>query len=71
MAELCQTCSIETYGEDSRDFVGLPASEAARTVLCEGCGLIHVDNHGARVRILLSADELQDMQKATAQLDRE
>ena len=51
MADFCQQCSIDTFGEDSRDLAGLIAEAEVRRgfcalVLCEGCGPTQVDHEG-------------------------
>lgn len=51
MSEFCKACSIDIFGEDSKDFVGITTKEAfaqglACVVLCEGCGPIQVDPEG-------------------------
>lgn len=51
MADFCQQCSIEHFGEDFGDFAVLVTEEAvkqdrAAIVLCEGCGPIAVDHKG-------------------------
>lgn len=54
MADFCRSCSIETFGEDSRDLAGLstPQDTAAGqfpVLLCEGCGPVQVDHEGRRI----------------------
>lgn len=50
MADFCKQCSIDIFGEDSKDFAGLLAdwedgpTDALLQVLCEGCGVTCVDN---------------------------
>lgn len=51
MADFCKECSIETFGEDFGDLVGVTPPEANdrkrwRITLCEGCGPIQVDHLG-------------------------
>lgn len=54
MADLCQQCSIEIWGEDSRDLADSSRiagrlagqSDTIYQALCEGCGLTWVDNAG-------------------------
>ena len=53
MADFCKACSIETFGKDYDDLVGLisaeEVSEGYRSpVICEGCGFIYVDDKGQR-----------------------
>ena len=53
MADLCQQCALDTWGEDIGDLAGLstPDDTAARRypiALCEGCGPIQVDHTGRR-----------------------
>lgn len=50
MAEFCEDCSQEIFGEES-DFKGIQTKEdtdngIATWVLCEGCGMILVDHLG-------------------------
>lgn len=53
MADFCLQCSLEVYGEDSRDLADfISVDEDGEIVdpyvlaLCEGCGYILVDNDG-------------------------
>lgn len=52
MADFCQQCSIEQFGEDFKDLAGLGGNsiilEEGRgyLALCEGCGSTLVDNEG-------------------------
>ncbi len=51
MADFCQQCLIESFGEDSGDLKGLSTEDDTKKgaypiVLCEGCGPIQVDHHG-------------------------
>lgn len=51
MADFCMQCSLDTFGEDSQDLVGItsPESNARKRwaiALCEGCGSIQVDHLG-------------------------
>lgn len=51
MADFCQQCSINLFGEDYKDLAGIThADQQAQgkyvCVLCEGCGLIQVDTAG-------------------------
>ena len=46
MAEFCQQCSIEIFGEDLGDFKGLAKTGFYVVVLCEGCGPAQVDPNG-------------------------
>jgi hypothetical protein len=51
MADFCQQCSIDLFGEDGGDLAGLvTADEAAKGlgvyVLCEGCANAFVDHVG-------------------------
>lgn len=71
MADLCQQCSIEIYGEDSRDLAELTNPPNAWVtiedrphiqgyeVLCEGCGPTLVDREG---RCLLHDHETKEAQ---------
>lgn len=46
MADLCQQCSIDTWGEDNRDLAELTLGSDTTLVLCEGCGYVLVDFEG-------------------------
>jgi hypothetical protein len=46
MADFCHDCSIELFGQDARDLVGLCKPGEHVGVICEGCGPTHVDNEG-------------------------
>lgn len=51
MADFCQQCAIEVFGEDNGDLAGLISEEESRKgfrklVLCEGCGTCYVDYTG-------------------------
>ena len=51
MADFCQECSLDLFGEDFQDMYGLTSLQAftegkAASVLCEGCGWIQVDPEG-------------------------
>lgn len=51
MADFCQQCSIDTFGEDFGDLAGITPKEEAVygffcVVLCEGCGATQVDSEG-------------------------
>lgn len=49
MADFCQQCSLDLFGEDYRELAGLATREAEDlhpVVICEGCGYIQVDNAG-------------------------
>lgn len=53
MADFCQECSIEIFGEDMGDMSGLSTPEDTNaglyaSTLCEGCGWILVDHAGLR-----------------------
>ena len=60
MADFCQECSIDTWGEDTRDMAGLCKNGGAATVLCEGCGLINVDVNGKRLCVLKTPKQLKE-----------
>ena len=54
MADFCMECSIEVFGEDYKDMAGITTEEdmkngVAAVVLCEECGVIHVDPQGKRI----------------------
>ncbi len=54
MADFCQQCSIENFGEDHQDLADLetdPASDFYVEALCEGCGETLVDRTGRCVAI--------------------
>jgi hypothetical protein len=51
MADFCQQCSINLFGEDFGDFNGITKHKdfekgLSCVVLCEGCGVIQVDPEG-------------------------
>ena len=50
MADFCKQCSIEIFGEDSKDLANLRKETLLEgyglLVLCEGCGFTMVDNDG-------------------------
>ncbi len=51
MADYCKACSIEIFGEDYGELAGITARKdwekgLACSVICEGCGVIHVDPDG-------------------------
>jgi len=52
VADYCQQCSIELFGEDHRELAGLgPEGQTLEpgygwSVLCEGCGPTLVDDDG-------------------------
>lgn len=51
MADFCQQCSIEMFGDDTRDMAGLSTQEETENglsipVICEGCGYTLVDHEG-------------------------
>jgi hypothetical protein len=51
MADFCQQCAIETFGEDIGDLAGITTEEQEAkglycVVLCEGCGMTQVDSKG-------------------------
>ncbi len=54
MADFCQQCSIETWGEDTKDLAGISsaddtAAELFPVLLCESCGPVQVDHTGRRI----------------------
>jgi hypothetical protein len=54
MADFCKQCSLEVFGEDSRDLANITKVEdwnagKAVYVICEGCGPIQVDPNGMRL----------------------
>jgi hypothetical protein len=52
MADFCQQCATDTFGEDTRDLAGLITEQEVTeqklyaVVLCEGCGPTLVDHNG-------------------------
>ena len=51
MAEFCKACSIELFGRDTGGLAGITTKKneqqgRAVIVICEGCGVIQVDNEG-------------------------
>lgn len=51
MADFCQQCSIETFGQDFGDLANLCTEEENKknlyaVALCEGCGPTQVDAQG-------------------------
>lgn len=51
MADFCQACSLEIFGEDFGELAGLIEEQRVRegmgaAVICEGCGPILVDHLG-------------------------
>lgn len=83
MAEFCAQCSKELFGQDYGDLKGIVAIEGGHlgtdlaTVVCEGCGIVQVDNSGRCVSVdcdkqhglHTQADELAD--EAEAQSEKE
>ncbi|RLE97818.1 MAG: hypothetical protein DRJ63_08600 [Thermoprotei archaeon] len=56
MAEFCKQCSLELYGEDTKDLANLLTAKEVKqkfnvVALCEGCGYTLVDNTGTCVAI--------------------
>lgn len=47
MADFCKQCSIEIFGEDTGDLLGLCQEGETVADLCEGCGPTRVDPTGA------------------------
>lgn len=64
MADFCKQCSLEFFGEDTKDCSGLITPEEVTTglgavVICEGCGIgIRVDHEG---KCLDHTDEQHNM----------
>ena len=59
MADFCKECSIEMFGIDTKDLVGLVTKQEViqgeyATALCEHCGFILVDHEGNRIESLES-----------------
>lgn len=51
MADFCMGCSLEVFGEDTKDLADLSTETDTKAgkfpvVLCEGCGQIQVDHTG-------------------------
>lgn len=46
MADFCKQCSIEMFGEDSRDFAGMCNEGESAWALREGCGTTEVNCRG-------------------------
>ncbi len=51
MADFCQQCSFELFGDDFKELAGLSTEEDTKNglypvVICEGCGYIQVDHEG-------------------------
>lgn len=47
MADFCKQCSVEMFGEDTRDLAGSPPDAYKRLhTICEGCGFTVVDYDG-------------------------
>ena len=51
MADFCQQCSLELFGDDYQELAGLSTAEDTAkglfpVVICEGCGFIQVDHEG-------------------------
>lgn len=51
MAEFCKACSIELSNKDHGDLAGITSAKnkangVAAIVICEGCGVIQVDQKG-------------------------
>lgn len=52
MASFCKQCSLELFGKDYEDMLGLTTEQDEdkdqfAVVLCEGCGPIQVDKSGS------------------------
>lgn len=46
MADFCQQCSMDVFGQDFGDLAGLVAPGRCAKVLCEGCGITWVSHDG-------------------------
>ena len=51
MADFCKQCSIDHFGQDTKDLADITSREdwekqQACVVICEGCGVIQVDPEG-------------------------
>ena len=51
MADFCRQCSIELFDNDYENLKGLTSARGTAkgeyaSVLCEGCGFIHVESDG-------------------------
>ena len=56
MAEFCKACSIKLYNNDLGDLAGITSAKnqadgVAAIVICEGCGVIQVDQDGNCISI--------------------
>jgi len=49
MADFCKECSINMFGEDTKDLANIAREGEAAHVLCESCGYIWVDSEGRKV----------------------
>lgn len=57
MADFCKRCSTEMFGEDYGDIKA--ASGCTLTALCEGCGMVTVDDKGDPAVAETSGDEFE------------
>lgn len=56
MADFCAQCSLDMFGEDTRDMAGISTESDTNAgqfavVLCEDCGVIQVDHEGQCVSL--------------------
>ncbi len=49
MADFCKQCSIEIFKEDFKELADIAYPNQQVGVICEGCGYVLVDEHGACV----------------------
>ena len=64
MADFCKSCAEEMWGpEIPSDLRGLITQEEVdkghmMRVLCEGCGLVHVDPDGSVIKVIATPETL-------------
>jgi hypothetical protein len=52
LADFCKACSVDNFGKDCKELAGLVDEDHITSlVICEGCGLIHVDSNGRCVSL--------------------
>lgn len=56
MAEFCEACAAE-LGHPHGDFRNIAAEDEAVQVLCEGCGITHVDSNGCCIDYCLKGGQ--------------
>lgn len=70
MADFCKQCSIETFGKDFGDLAGITTEEDENQglyaiVICEGCGVIQVDQHGSCISVGCACDHNREPSDGT------